>query len=235
MRLRHRASLAIWCGCNENLWGYVDWHWQEVLGDRPWGARYYYELLPGARAELDGRAYIPGSPFSPDGEHPNDPNTGTMHIWDVWNQLDYAHYERPRHGSRRSSATRARRPGRRSSRAIGATTLDPDDPALVEHQKAAGRQRSCSAGSTCTSRCRRRPASPGTAAASAGAGPRGRHRHRALPQSRRPVQRRDLLAAQRLLAGDQLVGRRRRRSAQARVVRVARRVPAAHDDRDDGG
>ena len=64
-RLRHRASLAFWCGCNENLWGHVDWHWQEVLGNRPWGARYYYELLPALVRELDGRAYIPGSPFSP--------------------------------------------------------------------------------------------------------------------------------------------------------------------------
>ncbi len=140
LRLRHRASLAIWCGCNENLWGYVDWHWQEVLADRPWGARYYYELLPALVRELDGRAYIPGSPFSPDGEHPNDPNTGTMHIWDVWNQLDYAHYEQraPRFAAEFGYQGPATWPT--LVRAIGATTLDPGDPALVEHQKAAGGQ-----------------------------------------------------------------------------------------------
>ena len=140
VRLRHRASLAIWCGCNENLWGYVDWHWQEVLADRPWGARYYYELLPALVRELDGRAYIPGSPFSPDGEHPNDPNTGTMHIWDVWNQLDYAHYEQraPRFAAEFGYQGPATWPT--LVRAIGATTLDPGDPALVEHQKAAGGQ-----------------------------------------------------------------------------------------------
>jgi beta-mannosidase len=140
LRLRHRASLAIWCGCNENLWGYEDWHWQEVLGDRPWGARYYYELLPALVRELDGRAYIPGSPFSPDGEHPNDPNTGTMHIWDVWNQLDYAQYEQraPRFAAEFGYQGPATWPT--LVRAIGAATLDPGNPALAEHQKAAGGQ-----------------------------------------------------------------------------------------------
>ena len=140
VRLRHRASLAIWCGCNENLWGYVDWHWQEMLGGRPWGARYYYELLPALVRELDGRAYIPGSPFSPDGEHPNDPNTGTMHIWTVWNDLDYEHYEQfaPRFATEFGYQGPATWPT--LLRAIDAVTLDPTDPALAEHQKAANGQ-----------------------------------------------------------------------------------------------
>jgi beta-mannosidase len=137
VRLRHRASLAIWCGCNENLWGYFDWHWQEKLAGRPWGERYYYELLPALVRELDGRAYIPGSPFSPDGEHPNDPNTGTMHVWDVWNDLDYAHYEQ--HAPRFAAEFGYQGPATWPTllRAIGAATLDPANPALAEHQKAA--------------------------------------------------------------------------------------------------
>jgi beta-mannosidase len=137
IRLRHRASLAIWCGNNENLWGYVDWHWQEVLGERTWGAHYYYELLPALVRELDGRAYIPGSPFSADGAHPNDPNTGTMHIWAVWNDLDYEEYERftPRFAAEFGYQGPATWPT--MVRALGASTLDSTDPALAEHQKAA--------------------------------------------------------------------------------------------------
>ena len=27
-RLRHRASLALWCGNNEMEWGWVDWGWK---------------------------------------------------------------------------------------------------------------------------------------------------------------------------------------------------------------
>jgi beta-mannosidase len=34
--------------------------------------------------------YRPGSPYSGTRElHPNDPDRGTMHIWDVWNTDDY--------------------------------------------------------------------------------------------------------------------------------------------------
>jgi len=142
VRLRHRASLAIWCGCNENLWGHVDWHWQEKLAGRAWGAHYYYELLPALVRELDGRPYIPGSPFSPDGEHPNDPSTGTMHVWDVWNDLDYVHYEQ--HAPRFAAEFGYQGPATWSTlvQAIGAETLDPADPALAEHQKAAkGREK----------------------------------------------------------------------------------------------
>jgi beta-mannosidase len=137
VRLRHRASLALWCGCNENLWGYVDWNWQEPLDGRPWGQRYYYELLPTLVRELDGRAYIPGSPFSPDGAHPNDPNSGTTHVWDVWNDLDYLHYEQraPRFAAEFGYQGPATWPT--LVRAIGTASLDPSDPALATHQKAA--------------------------------------------------------------------------------------------------
>jgi beta-mannosidase len=140
LRLRHRASLAIWCGCNESLWGFADWHWPEKLGGRPWGALYYYELLPALVRELDSRAYIPGSPFSPDGEHPNDPNTGTMHVWDVWNELDYLHYEQ--HAPRFAAEFGYQGPATWPTlvRAIGAESIDPVDPALAEHQKAANGQ-----------------------------------------------------------------------------------------------
>lgn len=95
VRIGHRASLALWCGCNENLWGHEDWGWQDLLGDRPWGARLYHDVIPTALAALDPeRPYVPGSPFSPDdGIHPNDPTQGPTHHWDTWNEVDYAEFD----------------------------------------------------------------------------------------------------------------------------------------------
>ena len=61
-RLSQHASLALWNGCNENIWGYVEWGWRHPLAGRSWGAGYYLELLPAIVAELDPRTpYSPGS------------------------------------------------------------------------------------------------------------------------------------------------------------------------------
>lgn len=93
-RLSKHASLALWNGCNENIWGWVEWNWQVPLAGRTWGEGYYRTILPEIVAELDSRTrYSAGSPFSyGDHMHPNDPRHGTTHIWDVWNQEDYSHY-----------------------------------------------------------------------------------------------------------------------------------------------
>jgi beta-mannosidase len=93
-RLSKHASLAVWNGNNENIWGYVDWGWRVPLAGRAWGEGYYFDLLPRIVAELDPRTpYSPGSPYSYDHFiHPNDERHGTMHIWDVWNREDYATY-----------------------------------------------------------------------------------------------------------------------------------------------
>ena len=99
-RLAPHPSLVVWNGCNENLWGYVDWGWREALAGRPWGNGYYTRLLPRLLAELDPtRPYSPGTPFSfVEYAHPNDPRNGTAHLWDVWNERDYTAYRdyRPR-------------------------------------------------------------------------------------------------------------------------------------------
>ncbi|SER14939.1 beta-mannosidase [Lentzea xinjiangensis] len=94
VRLMSHASLALWNGGNENLWGFADWGWPDQLGGRTWGLGYYDELLPAVVAELDPtRFYCPGSPYSPvDGVHPNDENHGTRHEWRVWNEVGYRHY-----------------------------------------------------------------------------------------------------------------------------------------------
>lgn len=96
-RLAPHPSLVLWNGGNENIWGHEDWDWKEPLGDLTWGAGYYYELFPKVLAEVDPtRPYSDGSPYSPgftpEEKHPNDPDHGTHHQWDVWNRVDYTHY-----------------------------------------------------------------------------------------------------------------------------------------------
>lgn len=96
-RLAPHPSLVLWNGGNENIWGHEDWGWKDRLGDLTWGARYYYELFPKVLAEVDPtRPYSDGSPYSPgfppDQVHPNDPDHGTHHQWDVWNRVDYIRY-----------------------------------------------------------------------------------------------------------------------------------------------
>ena len=93
-RLMPHPSLVLWNGNNENIWGYFDWGWQDVLGNRPWGAGYYLDLLPKIVAEIDQtRPYWPGSPYSGSMDlAPNLPNHGCMHIWDVWNDVGYETY-----------------------------------------------------------------------------------------------------------------------------------------------
>lgn len=92
-RLSH-PSLVVWNGNNENLVAYAEWGWRASLVGRTWGNGYYRSLLPSIVAELDPtRPYTPGSPFSFD-EYltPNDERNGSVHIWDVWNRLDYRAY-----------------------------------------------------------------------------------------------------------------------------------------------
>ncbi|MDN3241578.1 glycoside hydrolase family 2 protein [Glycomyces tritici] len=99
-RLSPHPSLVLWNGNNENTWGSVDWNWAHRLGGRGWGDAYYSGLLPDIVAELDPtRPYSPASPHSfGDYRHPNDERYGTMHVWDVWNRVDYKVYAdyRPR-------------------------------------------------------------------------------------------------------------------------------------------
>jgi beta-mannosidase len=97
VRLAPHPSLVLYNGGNENLWGHEDWHWKERLNGHTWGARYAYELFSKIVAELDpARPYSDNSPYSPrtDGPavHPNDPDHGTHHQWEVWNRIDYTAY-----------------------------------------------------------------------------------------------------------------------------------------------
>ncbi|MEU0695716.1 glycoside hydrolase family 2 protein [Streptomyces niveus] len=137
-RLMPHASLVLWNGNNENLWGFRDWDWEPALHGDSWGEGYYLGLLPRVVAETDPtRPYWAGSPWSGGWDHhPNDPAHGTAHSWDVWNRTDYTDYldtvprfvaefgwqAPPAHATLR--------------RALPGEELLPTSPGMLHHQKA---------------------------------------------------------------------------------------------------
>ncbi|WP_407344205.1 glycoside hydrolase family 2 protein [Pengzhenrongella phosphoraccumulans] len=143
-RLSAHPSLVVWNGGNENIWGWMDWGWQEKLAGKSWGWGYYTELFPSVIAELDPtRPYSVGSPCSPgaapDVVHPNDPDHGTHHQWEVWNRTDYTTYrdEIPRFCSEfgfQAPPTWATL--ERAVRNPDGSPLSKHDPVFLIHQKA---------------------------------------------------------------------------------------------------
>jgi beta-mannosidase len=103
-RLRHRASLALWCGNNENLAMWQQkWGPAEGQPDRYYGGHIYDEVLPAVVKELSpATPYIASSPIgtSPDESIPISPKRnvgmdgfGDSHYWDVWHgRGDWRHY-----------------------------------------------------------------------------------------------------------------------------------------------
>ena len=90
-RLRHHASLALWCGNNENQMMH-DADWTGHKPARLIGDHLYHEILPEVvRAENPETPYWPGSPYG--GPDANSPNYGDCHNWDVWHgRGDWVHY-----------------------------------------------------------------------------------------------------------------------------------------------
>lgn len=103
-RLRHRASLALWCGNNENLAMWQQkWGSSGLVPPRYFGENLYDRVLPEVVAELDPqRTYIESSPLgiNPDESIPIGPERnvgidgwGDSHYWDVWHgRGDWKHY-----------------------------------------------------------------------------------------------------------------------------------------------
>lgn len=89
-QLRHHPSIVLWCGNNENDWGYhAGWFGKR---DRFYGETIYAQILPEVCRRLDpSRPYWQSSPFG--GTDPNSMREGDRHSWDVWGGWrDYIHY-----------------------------------------------------------------------------------------------------------------------------------------------
>ena len=87
-RLRHRASLALWCGNNEMEWGWVEWNWKrpELEELKTAYDRFFHHTLPAwCQAEDPDHSYWPSSPSSDTPfDNPNGQRQGDSHYWDVW-------------------------------------------------------------------------------------------------------------------------------------------------------
>ena len=87
-RLRHHASLGLWCGNNEieSAWD----HWGGFQKETPYlradYIRLFEEVLPKAVQEADGETFYWHSSPSSGGcfDNPDDANRGDTHYWDVW-------------------------------------------------------------------------------------------------------------------------------------------------------
>jgi len=97
-RIRHHASLGLWCGNNEMEMGWVSWGFPKTPKLRTDYIKQFEILLPQVAKEVDPNTfYWPASPSSGGGfDAPNDPNRGDVHYWDVWHGLkpftDYRKY-----------------------------------------------------------------------------------------------------------------------------------------------
>lgn len=89
-RIRHHASLALWCGNNEMEQGLVADEWTDTAMSWQDYSRLYDMNLRQLVNELDPQtSYWPGSPHSPHGNRLNfnHPDWGDAHIWDVWHGM----------------------------------------------------------------------------------------------------------------------------------------------------
>lgn len=137
-RLSSHASLALWNGNNENIWGFHDWGWEKRLEGKAWGLGYYLDLLPSIVAELDpDRAYTPASPwsFSID-RHPNDPEHGSIHEWEVWNRQDYPVYRDAIPRFVAEFGWQGPPTWSTLTRSLSDDPLTPESPGMLVHQKA---------------------------------------------------------------------------------------------------
>ena len=97
-RLRHHASLALWCGNNEMEQFVAVGEWVSSLRQKADYIKMYEYILPKVLKDEDPQTfYWPASPSSGGSfDEPQDPNRGDVHYWDVWHGLkpftDYRNY-----------------------------------------------------------------------------------------------------------------------------------------------
>ncbi len=90
-RLRHHASLGLWCGNNElesawDHWGIAETHSPLLKGD--YIKQFEYVLPKVTKAEDSDTFYWPSSPSSGGCfDNPDDHDRGDCHYWDVWHGM----------------------------------------------------------------------------------------------------------------------------------------------------
>lgn len=97
-RLRHHASLALWCGNNEMEMFAAMGHWVSTPKQKSEYIRMYEYIIPDELKRHDPVTFYWPSSSSSGGsfDAPNDPNRGDVHYWDVWHGekpfYDYRNY-----------------------------------------------------------------------------------------------------------------------------------------------
>ena len=98
-RLRHHASLALWCGNNEMEMFVASGMWVTAPKQKSDYVKMYEYIIPKVLKAEDPQAfYWPASPSSGGAfDAPNDEHRGDVHYWDVWHGLkpfpDYRNYK----------------------------------------------------------------------------------------------------------------------------------------------
>lgn len=95
-RLRHHASLGLWCGNNEIELMAIAWKLRTNYV--AWTDKFFWDILPEAVKRFDKvTPYIAGTPVgvSHDNGFSND-NVGDTHLWAVWHGLKPMNYYRKR-------------------------------------------------------------------------------------------------------------------------------------------
>lgn len=86
-RIRHHASLGLWCGNNEmEMFVGNNHHWVTKKSEVRDYLIMYEELIPDVLQEYDPQTfYWPASPSSGGSfDEPNSPDRGDVHYWEVW-------------------------------------------------------------------------------------------------------------------------------------------------------
>jgi len=85
-RLRHHASLGLWCGNNELEQAHYDGWYTATPKQRADYIKMFEYIIPQVLSEHDPQTYYWPASASSGGsfDDPNDPNRGDVHYWDVW-------------------------------------------------------------------------------------------------------------------------------------------------------
>ncbi len=138
-RLRDRASLAIWCGNNENraLW-YGNWAGEDAPS-RFYGESIFEEVLPAVVRRHDpGRLYLASSPLLVKGmpDVPEDPASfSDDHYWDSWHGRGDWTFYRDSNARFSSEFGFASSCSMASWRDVSERHLELDDPTVLWHDK----------------------------------------------------------------------------------------------------